>query len=44
VRAAEERLKGALGTQIETSPALQRWLTLVGERPAVQRGMALPKV
>ena len=44
VRAAEERLKSALGTQIETSPALQRWLTLVGERPAVQRGMALPKV
>ena len=44
VRAAEERLKGALGAQLEASPALQRWLTLVGERPAVQRGMALPKV
>lgn len=44
VRAAEERLKGALGAQLEASPALQRWLTLVGKRPAVQRGMALPKV
>lgn len=44
VRAAEERLNGALGAQLEASPALQRWLTLVGERPAVQRGMALPKV
>lgn len=44
VLAAGDRLKAVLGAKLEASPALQAWFTRVGERPAVQRGMLLPKV
>ena len=36
-------LKPVLGPVIETLPAVRRWLTAVGERDAVKRGMAVPK-
>ncbi|MRW86528.1 glutathione S-transferase family protein [Pseudoduganella sp. FT26W] len=39
-----DKLKPALGDKLETKPHLQRWLNMIGARPAVQRGMALPKV
>jgi GST-like protein len=39
-----DKLKPALGDKLETKPHLQRWLNMIGSRPAVQRGMALPKV
>jgi GST-like protein len=39
--AAATRLETILGDKLEGSPALQQWLDTVGERPAVQRGMAL---
>lgn len=42
--AASTMLADALGPSLAAKPALQRWLKLVGERPAVQRGMAVPKV
>ncbi|UGQ45152.1 glutathione S-transferase family protein [Massilia endophytica] len=38
--AAAERLKGVLGEKLDNKPHWQRWLSLVGSRPAVQRGMA----
>jgi GST-like protein len=34
----------ALPKTWEKSPSVKRWLAEVGERPAVQRGMAVPKV
>ena len=37
-------LKPVLGPLIETMPSVNRWLTAVGERDAVKRGMAVPKV
>lgn len=37
-------LGDVLGPRMETKPALRRWLALVGARPAVQRGMAIPAV
>lgn len=37
--AASERLKDVLGERLD-KPDLQRWLALVGARPAVQKGMA----
>jgi len=37
-------LKPVLGPVIATLPAVQRWLTAVGERDAVKRGMAVPKM
>ena len=37
-------LKSVLGPSVEAAPAVGRWLTAVGEREAVKRGMAVPKV
>jgi len=36
-------IHGWAGVAIDDLPHLQRWLALVGERPAVQRGRAVPK-
>jgi GST-like protein len=44
VMAAVEKMQAVLGGQLESKHNIQRWLALMGERPAVQRGMALPKV
>jgi GST-like protein len=44
VMAATEKMRSVLGNQLESLHNVQRWLALVGARPAVQRGMALPKV
>ena len=33
----------AIGIPIADYPALKRWFDTVGERPAVQRGAALPE-
>ena len=40
---AEGLLKEILGESLAVKPALRRWLDTVGARPAVQRGMAVPK-
>lgn len=37
-------LKPVLGPVIEAAPSVNRWLTAVGAREAVKRGMAVPKV
>lgn len=37
-------LQGSLAHAIEGSPAVRAWLDRVGLRPAVQRGMQVPKV
>jgi GST-like protein len=37
---AATRMKAVLGEKLDNKPGLQRWLSLVGSRPAVQRGMA----
>ncbi len=39
VAGAMDKLKGPLGDRLD-KPDLQRWMALVGERPAVQKGMA----
>jgi GST-like protein len=39
-----DKLKPALGDKLDSKPHLQRWLKMIGSRPAVERGMALPKV
>jgi len=39
-----DKLKPVLGEKLDSKPHLKRWLDLIGARPAVQRGMALPKV
>jgi GST-like protein len=39
-----DKLKPALGDKLDSKPNLRRWLDMIGARPAVQRGMALPKV
>ena len=44
VMAAVEKMQPLLGSQLESLHNVQRWLALMGARPAVQRGMALPKV
>lgn len=31
-----------IGPRMDTKPALRRWLDVIGARPAVQRGMAVP--
>ena len=36
-------IHGWAGVAIDDLPHLQRWIALVGERPAVQRGRAVPK-
>jgi GST-like protein len=41
--AATSFLKDVLSDSLASKPALDRWLGAVGERPAVQRGMAVPK-
>jgi GST-like protein len=33
-----------LGETLAASPGFQRWMKAIGERPAVQRGMLVPKV
>ena len=40
VVAARDKLGDLLGESLSGKPALQRWLALVGTRPAVQKGMA----
>jgi GSH-dependent disulfide-bond oxidoreductase len=42
--AATTYLKEILKNSLATKPALQRWLNMVGERPAVQRGMQIPRL
>lgn len=42
--AATTFLKDALADSLATKPNFQRWLAEVGARPAVQRGMAVPRV
>jgi GST-like protein len=42
--AAASLLKDVLAEAWEDKEAVRRWLTEVGERPAVQRGMGVPKV
>lgn len=42
--AATGYLKEVLKDSLATKPALHRWLQTVGERPAVQRGMAIPQI
>lgn len=42
--AANTYLKDVLKDSLATKPALQRWLNVVGERPAVQRGMQIPRL
>jgi GST-like protein len=42
--AAAEKMQKALGEQMASKHNLQRWMTLMAARPAVQRGMALPKL
>ena len=41
---ADTFLSEFLGDAVATMPAVQRWLTMVGERPAVQRGMDVPVI
>ena len=41
--AATTYLAPALGEVVKEKPEFQRWLKNVGARPAVQRGMAIPK-
>jgi GST-like protein len=41
--AATTFLAPVLGERLAALPNFQRWLKLVGDRPAVQRGMAVPK-
>jgi GST-like protein len=42
--AATTFLKEPLADALEDKPAIQRWLTEVGERPAVKKGMQVPQV
>jgi GST-like protein len=42
--AATSFLKDVLADSLKTKPSVYRWLETVGARPAVQRGMAVPKV
>lgn len=44
VQAASTYLKAPLAESLATKPAVRDWLQRVGERPAVQRGMAVPKI
>ncbi len=37
-------LKALLGDSLAAKPAVRRWLDTVGARPAVQRGMGVPKL
>lgn len=42
--AATTFLQEPLAAALRDKEAIRRWLQMVGERPAVQRGMAVPKV
>jgi len=42
--AATTFLKDVLAESLATKPGIQRWLKSVGDRPAVQRGMTVPKI
>jgi GST-like protein len=42
--AATTFLKDVLAESLSSKPAVHRWLGTVGNRPAVQRGMEIPKV
>jgi GST-like protein len=42
--ATAEKMQQALGQQLAASHNIQRWMTLMAARPAVQRGMLLPKL
>lgn len=42
--AAATYLKDALADSLKTKPSVHRWLEVIGARPAVQRGMAVPQV
>ena len=44
VAATAEKMQAVLGSQMAALHNLQRWMALMAARPAVQRGMALPKV
>ena len=44
MQAGKTFLGPVLGPDMEAMPAVNRWLTAVGERQAVKRGMAAPKV
>ena len=44
VAAIDAALKPALGASLAAKPHLRRWMDLLAARPAVQRGMALPRV
>ncbi|MDY7539602.1 glutathione S-transferase N-terminal domain-containing protein [Undibacterium sp. 5I1] len=37
-------LGDVLGDRMSSKPALKCWMTTIGERPAVQRGMAVPAI
>lgn len=42
--AATGRLQEVLAARLDNKPDLRRWLDMMAARPAVQRGMALPKI
>jgi GST-like protein len=42
--AATTFLKEPLKEHLGGEPSIDRWLKQTGERPAIQRGMAVPKV
>lgn len=42
--ATVEKMQAVLGEQLAASHNIQRWMKAMAARPAVQRGMALPKV
>ncbi len=42
--AASTFLKGSLEESFAKTPHITAWLKTIGERPAVQRGMAVPKI
>jgi GST-like protein len=42
--AATTFLQEPLAQALQDKDAIRRWLQMVGERPAVQRGMAVPKI
>jgi len=44
VYSATTFLNEVLATSFATKPSIQGWLTLVGSRPAVQRGMQVPQL
>jgi GST-like protein len=44
VKAIIEPLRKQAGEKLKPTPSLDRWLEEVGARPAVQRGMEIPKI